>query len=114
MRRHGCDQRPKNTTVSRLASDKMAGSQQRLDLQRAAVMHKLLLAVTAAAIISAPAFTPAHAMTVGTASGIRVALADTSMRDEVVYVCRHRYVSSRRVCSWKSRSSRWRWPWRRR
>ena len=73
-------------------------------------MHKLLLSVTAAAaIVSAPAFTPGHAMTVGTASGIQAALADTSMLDEVVYVCRHRYVSSRRVCSWQSRASRWRW-----
>ena len=44
---------------------------------------------------------PASAMTVGTASGIQAAIADTSVLDEVAYVCRHRDYSSRRVCWWR-------------
>ena len=40
-------------------------------------------------------------LTVGTASGIQAAIADTSVLDEVAYVCRHRYYSSRRVCWWR-------------
>ena len=40
-------------------------------------------------------------MTVGTASGMQTALADTSVLDEVAYVCRHRGYSSRRVCWWR-------------
>ena len=55
-------------------------------------------------------------MTVGTASGIQAAIADTSVLDEVAYVCRHRYYSSRRVCWWRAggyyrpwRYGRYRW-----
>ena len=40
-------------------------------------------------------------MTVGTAPGVQAALADTGVVDEVVYVCRHRYYTSRRLCWWR-------------
>jgi hypothetical protein len=76
-------------------------------------MRRILLSLTAAsAIVSAAALlAPAGAMTVGTASGMQAALDETSALDEVVYVCRHRYYSSRRVCWWKPNYS-WRF-WRR-
>ena len=62
-------------------------------------MRKILLSLTAAsAIVAAASVIPASAMTVGTASGIQAAIADTSVLDEVAYVCRHRAYSSRRVC----------------
>lgn len=65
-------------------------------------MRKTLLSLTAAtAIVAAASVAPASAMTVGTASGIQAAIADTSVLDEVAYVCRHRYYSSRRVCWWR-------------
>jgi len=65
-------------------------------------MRKILLSLAAAsAIVAATSVIPASAMTVGTASGIQAAIADTSMLDEVVYVCRHRGYSSRRVCWWR-------------
>ena len=51
-------------------------------------------------------------MTVGTASGIQAAIADTSVLDEVAYVCRHRAYSSRRVCWWRPGGYYIR-PWRR-
>ena len=65
-------------------------------------MRKILLSLAAAsAIVAAASVAPASAMTVGTASGIQAAIADTSMLDEVVYVCRHRGYSSRRACWWR-------------
>jgi hypothetical protein len=78
---------------------------------------KILLSLTAAsAIVAAASISPASAMTVGTASGIQAAIADTSVLDEVAYVCRHRYYSSRRVCWWRPggyyrpwRYGRYRW-----
>jgi phage terminase large subunit-like protein len=39
-------------------------------------------------------------MTVGTASGIQAAIDGTSAVEDVAYVCRHRYYSSRRACFW--------------
>jgi hypothetical protein len=74
-------------------------------------MRKVLLSVGAAAILSAAALVPAHAMTPGTASGIAAALADTRAIHEVAYVCRHRYFTSRRLCWWRP-GYRWRWRWR--
>jgi hypothetical protein len=79
-------------------------------------MRTTLLSLTAAtAIATAAALSPAQAMTVGTASGIEAALADTSVLDDVAYVCRHRFYSSRRVCWWRPGYNRgWRWRrWRR-
>ena len=65
-------------------------------------MRKVLLFLAAAfAIVAAASVVPASAMTVGTASGIQTGLADTSVLDEVAYVCRHRGYSSRRVCWWR-------------
>lgn len=65
-------------------------------------MHKVLLSLAAAsAIVAAASVAPASAMTVGTASGIHAAIADTSVLDEVAYVCRHRGYTSRRVCWWR-------------
>ena len=78
-------------------------------------MRRILLSLTAAfAIVSAAALpAPASAMTIGTAAGIRAALDETSALDQVVYVCRHRYYTSRRVCWWRPNYS-WRpWRWRR-
>ena len=73
------------------------------------VLRNVLLTVTAtAAILSAPALMPAQAMTPGTASGIQAPLADTSAVHEVAYVCRHRALSSRRLCWWRP-GFRWRW-----
>ena len=40
-------------------------------------------------------------MTVGTASGIQAAIRDASQIEDVAYVCRHRYWSSRRACWWR-------------
>jgi hypothetical protein len=72
-------------------------------------MRKVLLTITAAAaILSAALLTPTRAMTPGTVPGIEAALADASAVQEVVYVCRHRYLSSRRVCWWRPG-----WRWRR-
>jgi len=75
------------------------------------------LSRAAAAITSAAALAaPAHAMTVHPASAMRPALeASGSPKgdlEQVVYVCRHRYYTSRRVCWWRPTGSWWR-PWRR-
>jgi hypothetical protein len=77
-------------------------------------MRRTLLSLAAAfAILSGAAgLAPAGAMTVGTASGIATAVEETGALDPVVYVCRHRYYSSRRVCWWRPGGSTWR-PWRR-
>ncbi len=45
----------------------------------------------------------ASAMTVGTASGIQQGLAETSVVEQVVRVCRHNFFTSRREC-WTDRS----------
>jgi hypothetical protein len=78
-------------------------------------MRKTLLSLSAAAAFMATAASvaPASAMTVGTSPGIQAALADTDAVDQVVYVCRHRYYSSRRVCWWRPGGYR-SWRWRRR
>ena len=77
-------------------------------------MHRILLSLTAACVtISAAALlAPASAMTVRTASGIKAAIEENNAVDQVVYVCRHRYYSSRRVCWWRPGGYSWR-PWRR-
>jgi hypothetical protein len=68
---------------------------------RRVLMRKILLSLTAAsAIVAAASIAPASAMTVGTASGIQAAIDGTSAVEEVAYVCRHRYYSSRRACFW--------------
>jgi hypothetical protein len=77
-------------------------------------MRKVLLSLTAAsAIVAAASVAPASAMTVGTASGLHAAIADTSAVEDVAYVCRHRYYSSRRVCWWTPgyRRGFWRRRW---
>ena len=64
-------------------------------------MRKILLSLAAAsALVAAASVAPANAMTVGTAPGIQAALDGTSAVEDVAYVCRHRYYSSRRVCWW--------------
>jgi len=65
-------------------------------------MRKILLSLAAAsAIVAAASVAPASAMTVGTASGIQAAVADeAALLQDVAYVCRHRYYSSRRMCWW--------------
>ncbi len=64
-------------------------------------MRKVLLSLAAAsAIVSAASLVPtrAEAMTVGTAAGVLAAVEDTSLLEDVRYVCRHRGFSSRRAC----------------
>jgi len=39
-------------------------------------------------------------MGVGSAAAVEMALEDMSALENAAYVCRHRYYSSRRVCSW--------------
>jgi hypothetical protein len=68
---------------------------------RKVFMRKILLSLTAAsAIVAAASIVPASAMTVGTASGIQAAIDGTSAVEDVAYVCRHRYYTSRRGCWW--------------
>ena len=77
-------------------------------------MRRALLSLAAAStILTAAALMPASAMTVGTASGIRAGVAETSAVDQVVYICRHRYFTSRRLCWWRPGGYSWRF-WRRR
>jgi hypothetical protein len=96
--------------IGRGASDPRAVATKKL---KERIMRKVLLTISTAAILSAtPALMPARAMPPGTASGIKAALADTRVVDEVAYVCRHRYLSSRRLCWWRP-GYRWRWGWRR-
>ena len=65
-------------------------------------MRKILLSIAVAStIVAAASVAPASAMTVGTAFGIQAAIDDTSVVEDVAYVCRHRYWSSRRVCWWR-------------
>jgi hypothetical protein len=78
-------------------------------------MRRLLLSLIAtSALALAALLTPAQAMTVGTASGIQAAIVDTNVAEEVRYVCRHRWRSSRRVCWWRPDFYRPYRPWRHR
>ncbi|MEX2033912.1 MAG: hypothetical protein WEA28_01830 [Xanthobacteraceae bacterium] len=79
-------------------------------------MRRTALSLAAAAVIvSAAALAPASAMTVGTVSGVQAAIADTGALQDVAYVCRHRFFTSRRACWWRPdrprrrhwRSRRW-------
>jgi hypothetical protein len=67
-------------------------------------MRRFLLSLAAAAIVSIASFsapvTQAQAMTPGIAAGVLGALEDNKATEEVRYVCRHRWQSSRRVCWW--------------
>jgi lipopolysaccharide biosynthesis regulator YciM len=73
-------------------------------------MRTILLSFAAAsAIMAAAAISPASAMTVGTAAGIRSALADQPLVQDAAYVCRHRFYTSRRLCWWRPSFRRWRW-----
>jgi hypothetical protein len=67
-------------------------------------MRRFLLSLAAVAgLVSATSLLPvaANAMTPGTASGIRSAVEETNVVEDVRYVCRHRSYSSRRVCWWE-------------
>ena len=68
-------------------------------------MRRVLLSLTTASTILAAA-------AVGTASGIKAGLAETSAIADVAYVCRHRYWTSRRLCWWRPGGYSWR-LWRR-
>lgn len=77
-------------------------------------MRRVLLSLSAAStILVAASMMPASAMTVGTAAGVQAGIAETSAVDQVVYVCRHRYFTSRRLCWWRPGGYSWRF-WRRR
>lgn len=85
-----------------LLKKKMRSVHVKNEPQEGPEMRRFLLSLAAAsAIVSAASLAPASAMTVGTASGVRAAIEDTSVLDEVRYVCRHRYYSSRRACFWQ-------------
>jgi len=73
-------------------------------------MRGIYLSLAAASVIvSAAALAPASAMTVGTVSGVQAALADTGALQDVAYICRHRFHTSRRACWWRPDR-----PWRHR
>ena len=57
-----------------------------------------MAATVAAVSISILLTTGASAVTVGTASGVKRALAETSAVEQVVRVCRHRVWTSQRYC----------------
>jgi hypothetical protein len=62
-------------------------------------MRRSLLLIAASTIVSLPMLLPQGAVAaVATASGIRNALAKTSAVESVVWVCRHRFSTSRRHC----------------
>lgn len=61
-------------------------------------MRKVLLSLAAVALVSAASFAPASAMTPGTASGMRAAIQDVNLIEDVAWVCQHR--GWRRTC-WK-------------
>ena len=63
-------------------------------------MRRYFAFMSAAAVVSF-ALLPtagASAMTVGSVSGIQQGLAETSVVEKVVRVCRHRFWTSRREC----------------
>jgi len=64
-------------------------------------MSRLLSPLAAAAIVGLAALTPAKAMTPAPAAGMSAAIDAAKMTEEVRYVCRHRWRSSRRVCWWQ-------------
>lgn len=57
-----------------------------------------MAAAVAAASLSILLITGASAVTVGTAPGVKRALAETSAVEQVVRVCRHRFWTSQRYC----------------
>jgi hypothetical protein len=62
-----------------------------------------MAALGAAVSLSLLLTTGASAVTVGTAPGVKRALAETTAVEKVVRVCRHNMMTSRRVC-WTDRS----------
>jgi hypothetical protein len=77
-------------------------------------MRPLLLSLTAAsALMAAASMAPAHAMAVGTAPSMQAAVDNAGVLQDVRYVCRHRYYSSRRVCWWQPGPYGRRWHHRR-
>jgi hypothetical protein len=59
--------------------------------------HFTILAAAVVSFFLLPA-PGASAMTAGSASGIQQGLAETSAVEQVVRVCRHRFMTSRREC----------------
>lgn len=80
-------------------------------------MHKTILALTAATtVLAASAFMPsaASAMTLSTPAGITAAIDDTSLAQDVAYVCRRAWRCGPYGCGWR-RHCYWtgpRRPWR--
>jgi hypothetical protein len=73
-------------------------------------MRRIVLAVAATlAIVSAASLTTnrAEAMTLGTPSGLRAAIEETSLAEDVAYVCRRVWVCGYYGCGWR-RSCFWR------
>ncbi len=67
-------------------------------------MRRFVIALAAVlGLASATAMAPsgASAMTAGTQAGVLAAIEDTSLVEDIRWVCRHRYYSSRRVCWWQ-------------
>ena len=69
----------------------------------------VLTAATAVAILAA--CTSANAMTAGTAPALRAAGAQAGMVQDVIYVCRHRALTSSRRCWWRPSFRGWRRWW---
>jgi hypothetical protein len=112
FRRHQCERSQLQTGI-RAA---VARATKQAEASGGNKMRKLLLSFAAAsAVMTALVLAPAQAMTVGTASRLQAALADTILLEEARYVCHHRFYTSRRVCWWRPGPYRkWRWrPWRR-
>jgi hypothetical protein len=76
-------------------------------------MRKSLLTIAAAVLFAMATPSASQAMTLGTASGVRSAIEQSASVEDVVYVCRHRAWSSRRLCWWQPAYRSWRWHWRR-
>jgi hypothetical protein len=76
-------------------------------------MRKLVCALAAAAAISALPLGQASAVTLGGTAGLQSAASGLAAVQDVRYVCRHRYYSSRRVCWWEPSYRRPWWPYRR-
>jgi hypothetical protein len=76
-------------------------------------MRTSLLTIAAAVLFAMATLSASQAMTLGTASGLRSAIEQTASVEDAVYVCRHRYWSSKRRCWWQPTYRGWRWHWRR-
>jgi hypothetical protein len=91
------------------ACAKAAISRFKLKKYWSVLMRRIPLSLAAAcALVVAASPAQAGAMSVATAPAIEAAIAGTGVVQEIVYVCRHRYYSRRRVCWWQPGYRPWR------